>query len=161
MGVRMGEKKNFEKELEKTTKELDDTKSRLDEYTDTLKRLQAEFENYMKRVEKERTEMQSCASEGVVRKLLIVMDDFDNALKQMKEGEDKEGMKMIAKNIKKLLDDEGIRPIECIGKNFDPYKHEVVQRVEGDEGRIIEEVQKGYMLKDKVIRTSKVKIGGK
>lgn len=156
----MGKDEKQDKELQKTKEELEKVKVELEDHTDTLKRLQAEFENYMKRVEKEREMMKSCASESVVSKLLNIMDDFDRAIKAMKE--DKTGIMMIFKNLQKVLEEEGVRPIEATGKRFDPYKHEVILKVESEEPEdtVVEELQKGYMLKDKVIRTSKVKISG-
>ena len=161
----MGNKKYMPKEpneLDKTKQELEKVQAQLEEYTDTLKRLQAEFENYMKRVERERDTMVKCASETVLKKLLSVVDDMDRALQTMKGEEDKEGMAMIYSNLKKLLEEEGIRPIKAVGEKFDPYKHEVILKVESEEPEdiVVEELQKGYMLKDKVIRTSKVKISG-
>lgn len=152
----------FELDKNKRIEEdLEQTKAKLSEYTDQLKRLQAEFENYVKRVDKEKAQMVSCASEGVISKLLKIYDDFQRALAQMSSDEAKKGIEMIAKNIWKLLEEEGVRPIEAEGEKFDPYKHEVLmqeQTEDYDEDIVIEELQKGYMLGDKVIRHTKVKI---
>ncbi|MBW3018656.1 nucleotide exchange factor GrpE [Candidatus Woesearchaeota archaeon] len=142
-------------------KRKDDLKKKLDEYTDQLKRLQAEFENYMKRVEKEREQIVGCASERIILNVLKIYDDLERALEQMKDSEDKQGIEMIRKNIWKMLEEEGVRPIDAKGKKFDPYKHEVLLQEKTDdydEDTVIEELQKGYMLKDKVIRHTKVKI---
>ncbi len=166
-------------ELKRFKEELSKKEAMLADYTDHLKRLQAEFENYCKRVEKERAILAGMASERIIVKLLLVIDDFERAMLQLKEipetseiatynlPETKKGIELIFKSLHKLLDEERVEPIVSVGAKFDPYKHEVVMQVESDnpEDTIIEEVQKGYMLNGRVIRYSKVKVskgnGGK
>lgn len=123
-----------------------------------LQRLQAEFENYIKRAERERNNFVGTATKDVMKKLIVIVDDFENALKQMKEGSDKEGINMIYKNLVKLLESEGVKKIKCIGEKFDPYKHEVMRKEESKqkEGTVIGEIQPGYMIQDKILRYSKV-----
>ena len=144
--------------LDKTERKQEPQTEAVDEYVDQLKRLQAEFENYVKRVDKERAQMVSCASEKIILKLLNIYDDLERAIPGL-EGEGKKGVEMIAKNLWKILEEEGVKPIKAQGEKFDPYKHEVLMK-EGEGDNVIQELQKGYMLKDKVIRHTKVKIGG-
>ena len=151
-------------ELENLKKELGQKNKTIEELTDTLKRLQAEFENYRKRVEKEKVEFVRYAGAMAVEKLLPVLDSFELAVKN---SEDKEkfvqGVKMIYAQFVSALADIGLRQIKAEGEQFDPYKHEVLMKEESDkpEGTILEEFQKGYMLNDKVLRFSKVKVSGK
>jgi len=158
----MGLMKKADKELEVYKRELAKQEAQIADYTDHLKRLQAEFENYCKRVEKERKDVTSFASEKLVVKLLLVFDDFERALQQLKDvpEQTKKGIEMIFKNLHKMLDEERVVPILAVGQKFDPYKHEAVLQVESDqpEDVIVEELQKGYTMNGKVIRYAKVKI---
>lgn len=148
-----------EQQAQKT--ELEQAEETIKEYEDMLKRVQAEYENYVKRVQKEREELIKTASADIITKLLNIVDDFDRALDNLKDmrEETKTGIIMIAKNLHKLLEDQGVVPINAEGQ-FDPYKHEVIMQEETDkpDGTILAEFQKGYLLNGKVIRYSKVKI---
>lgn len=143
-------------ELEQKNKELKDT-------IDHLQRLQAEFQNYQKGVDKQIKMHKEYAAVDLVAKLLNVMDDFESAIKNL-ENENKEivnGVKMIFSNLKKVLEGHGLREIKSLGEKFDPFKHEPIQRVnvEGkNENEVIEEIQKGYIFKEKILRPSKVKV---
>lgn len=142
---------NFEK-LEEKAKEAE-------QYLDNLKRLKAEFENYQKRVEKEGIERAKYASEGLILKLLEVKDNFERALEHAKDDEFSKGVKMILEQFEKILEEEGVAYIESLKKEFNAGLHEAIGVVEGEENIILEELQKGYKLFDKVVRPSKVKIG--
>lgn len=150
-----GELSQIKQELELKAKQLED-------YTSTLKQLQADFENYIKRTTKEKQEFSAYATGKLLLKLLNVVDDFERALTLSKEA-DKEtliqGLEMVHKELHKLLSEEGVKQIETQGK-FDPYKHEILdfKETEHEEGTILEELQKGYMLNDKVLRPSRVRI---
>lgn len=149
---------------EHTKKQIEEKHQKIEELTDTLKRLQAEFENYKKRIDKEKTEFVKYAHAEMVAKILPVIDTFEIALKNTNDKEKFiEGIKMIYAQIYSLLESEGLKPIKAAGERFDPYKHEVLMKEESDkpEGTILEEFQKGYMLNDRVLRFSKVKISGK
>lgn len=155
-------------ELEALKTELAAKIATIDDYTDHLKRLQAEFDNYMKRVEKERVAVAHAATERMIVKLLLVVDDFERALNDLKlPSEARKGVDMIFKNLHKILDEEHVVPIESVGKTVDPYQHEVILKIESDqpEDLIIEEIQKGYAMNGKVIRYAKVAVscgnGGK
>jgi len=148
---------------DKGVQELEKAHAMIKEYEDMLKLVQAEYENYAKRVQKEREELAKIASADIITKLLNIVDDFDRALDNIKNmpEEMKSGIIMIAKNLHKLLEDEGVIPIKAEGEQFDPYKHEVIMQEETNkhpEGTILAEFQKGYLLNGKVIRYSKVKI---
>ncbi len=158
----MGIMKKADKEIEMYRRELAKKDAQLADYTDHLKRLQAEFENYCKRVDKERKDVASFASERLVVKLLLVIDDFERALVQLKDvpEQTRKGIELIFRNLHKMLDEERVVAIPSVGQKFDPYKHEVVLQVESDkpEDIIVEELQKGYTMNGKVIRYAKVKI---
>ena len=123
-------------------------------YLEQLQRLQAEFENFRKRTEKEKYEILKNANEDLIVKLLGVLDNFELALKHV----DDKGINMIYSELYSILEKEGLKIIKT-GKNFDPEIHEAIIHEEGEEDeKIVEELQKGYTLNDKVIRPSKVKI---
>ena len=161
------EEKETKKELsevENLKKGLEDKNQKIEELTDTLKRLQAEFENYKKWNAKEKTEFIKYAHADIIENMLPVLDSLEIALKNTGDKEKfVEGMKMIYAQFHSMLEAEGLRPIKASGEKFDPYRHEVLMKENSDkpEGTILEEFQKGYMLNDKVLRHSKVKISGK
>ena len=125
--------------------------------------MQADFENYKKRVEKQSLELNKYIKAEVITKILPTLDSFELALKNSKDKEEfKKGVELIYSQLFQTLEDMGLRPIESNGK-FDPYKHEVLltEKSDKDDGAILEELQKGYILEDTVIRHSKVKIAKK
>ena len=125
-----------------------------DNYLEQLQRLQAEFENFRKRTEKERGDIFKNANEDLIVKLLGILDNFELAMKHI----DDKGVNMIYSELYSILENEGLKIIKAEGK-FNPEFHEALIQEEGKEnGKIIEELQKGYTLNDKVIRASKVKI---
>ena len=157
------DEKTMEKKESKKFKKPGD-KEKIEEITDDLQRLQAEFENYKKRTEKEKEEFVRYAKAELVAKLLPVLDTFEIALRNTKDHEKfVKGMEMVFAQLFSALEAEGLRPIQAQGKKFDPYYHEVLLKQESDkeEGIVLEELQKGYMLKDKVLRYSKIKVSGK
>lgn len=138
-------------------------KKEIVELTDTLQRLQAEFENYKKRCEKENKQYIEYAEQDLVKDLLPVLDSFELSLKNSQDHEKfRKGVELIFAQLFSTLKEKGLLKIESIGKEFDPYLHEVLITEESDnENIVIEELQPGYKFKDKVIRHSKVKIGKK
>ena len=144
-------------------KKIDAKQKQIVELTDTLQRLQAEFENYKKRVDKEKAHFMEYSKAEIIAKLLPILDSFELALQNTKES-DKfvKGMEMIKTQIISSLQQEGLRKIEVNGK-FDPFKHEVLlkEKSNEDEDTILQELQPGYMLKDKVLRHAKVKVAEK
>ena len=123
-------------------------------YQEKFQRLQAEFANYEKRTEKEKVELLNNANVDLISQLLEVLDNFDLALKHNKD----EGVIMIHQDLLKILEKQGLKTISVEGK-FNPEFHEAIIQEEGEkDGVILEEFQKGYLLNEKLIRASKVKI---
>ncbi len=140
---------------------------RIQELTDTLKRTQAEFENYKKRVNREWSEKTKLAGERIVGDLLAVLDTFDKALERTNDADDaaaqSDGLEGIRRQLLQTLQRAGLREMDSRAP-FDPFKHEALMREEtddGDDGVILEVFQKGYMMGDKVIRTAKVRVSAK
>jgi len=150
----------------KKTKKADAGKEKLiKEYTEALKIIQADFENYIKRTDKEKEQVVKTEKSKLLLKFLKVFDDLERALSFMKESENKQlltGLESIFKNFSKILEEEGVKSIETIGKKCDPNLHEVMTKKadEKEEGTILEEIQKGYVLHDHILRHSKVIISG-
>ena len=137
----------------------------IEELTDRLMRSMAEFDNYRKRSEKEKSQMFTLGVKSLVEKLLPVIDNFERGLESIKE-EDKEdsyvqGFEMIYKQLIGILEEIGVKPIEAIGKEFDPNYHNAVMHGEDEEygeNIVSEELQKGYIYNDIVVRHSMVKV---
>ncbi|HHV65112.1 MAG TPA: nucleotide exchange factor GrpE [Peptococcaceae bacterium] len=153
-------------ELNNLKAELEAQKAKAEDYYNHLQRLKAEFDNYRRRTQKEKEDIFKYASERIILSLLPVLDNFDRAVESSQEKQDFEayaqGVAMILKQFRKVLEDEGLKAIEAVGKEFDPNLHEALLKEESDQGEniVLEEIQKGYILKDKVIRPSKVKVSG-
>ncbi len=151
-------------ELEKLRAELEEKKAELEEKHDRLIRLAADFDNYKKRVAKERAELLEMANRELILKFLPVLDNLERAMDH-RESSDFDsfykGIEMILSQFRNILRDEGVEPIEAVGRPFDPELHEAVMQVdEGDcdSGTVVGEFEKGYTLKGKVIRHSKVSV---
>ena len=156
-------RKDLEKEIEKLSEELDAVKAELETTRDRLLRGLAEFDNYRKRVAREKEQLTRCATEELIKRLLEVVDNVERALEAASGTEDVEGFRkgveLIYEHMKDILSREGLCPITCLGEDFDPNYHEAVMAVEkeGTESeKVVEEIQKGYMLDGRVIRPSKV-----
>ncbi|MGQ9460986.1 MAG: nucleotide exchange factor GrpE [Candidatus Bathyarchaeaceae archaeon] len=161
------EKKNRSRtsQVKRLEEALKEEREKTNEYLNRLKYLQADFENYRKRMEKEILEIAHVSNEKLIANLLNVIDELELALRSGRETENKqvllEGVEMTLKKMHATLGQEGLAKIEAVGKSFDPKLHEVMMKVptkEHDENVVIEEVRAGYMLRDKVIRPSMVKI---
>ena len=146
-------------------KALAEEREKSNEYLNRLKYLQADFENYRKRMEKEIREIAQAGKERLVLNLLNVIDELELAIHSGRETENKqallEGVEMTLKKMRITLGQEGLSRIDAVGKSYDPNLHEVVMKVptkDQDENVVIEEVRTGYILRDKVIRPSIVKI---
>jgi len=138
---------------------LQEAQEKADAYLDMARRLQADFDNYRKRTQRETEEYRKYACSAIVSDLLTVVDDLDRALGQVKEDNDLIiGIRGVRSNMMKILESNGLEEIPADGK-FDPNFHEALCAVEGDEDDKIAEVfQKGYMLNGKVLRYTKVKV---
>jgi molecular chaperone GrpE len=152
-------------EVDELREELGEARDQAEEYLDGWRRAQAEFANYKKRQRAEQVKIRELANANLLRKLLPILDDFDRAIATMPEGIQKlswsHGLLMIRRKLEAILESEGVEPIETEGETFDPYYHEAVthEEVEGyEEGEIIGEVQKGYVLADRVLRPALVRV---
>jgi molecular chaperone GrpE len=158
------ETRAIKEDLGKLEKTLEEERKRNEEYLSSLRYLQADFENYRKRVDREIRELEEFSTLGLVRKLIPVLDDLDLAVESATKAEDKgflEGVKMVQKNLNAALESEGLKRINAVGEPFDPSAHEAVDKVQGtgnSEDMVVEEMRKGYTFKGKVLRPSAVKV---
>lgn len=152
-------KKELKDKVIKLEKELEEKTKSAEERLNQLKYLQADFDNYRKKFEKEKEKIIELANENLIKELLVIVDDFERALKSP-ENEKNQGLIVLYRNLLKILEDQGLKKIEALGKKFDPYYHEALlkEKSNKEDGIILEEIQPGYMLKSKVIRYSKVKV---
>lgn len=158
------EKTQIHQPVHHLNKELLVKEQNIAELTELLQRLQAEFENYKKRVDKEKQEFCKLANAEFVSKLLPILDSFELALINKDKKEDfVKGVELIYSQLFDVLEKQGLRPIQALGRKFDPYSHEALLQQESDkeENLVLEELQKGYMFNNKLVRTSKVKISKK
>jgi len=144
---------------------LDAEKRRSEEYLARLKYAQADIENLKKRYDRQIEEVKKYCTEPLIIELLDVVDELELAVKSGRSNNSVEaviqGVEMTLKKLKKVLENKGVSPIECLGKPFDPSKHTAIAKTEEDGAqgcKIIEEVRKGYTLREKVIRPSIVKV---
>lgn len=151
------EKIEEDKSEEQERKELEEE---VEELEKSLKKVMADFDNYRKRMMREKKNIIERATEDMMTDLIEVLDDFERAIEN-EDGIDSKGVEMIYNKFQKVLKDHGLEEINSEGKKFDPKYHECLMSVEDDdheEDEIIDEFQKGYKLNDKVIRPSKVKV---
>ena len=155
------EKKGFFKKKNKKDKKDE----KIEELTDRLTRQMAEFDNFRKRTEKEKTQMYEVGAKSVVEKILPVVDNFERGLaavpEEQKEDPFVQGMEKIYKQMMTTFEEIGVKPIEAVGKEFDPDFHNAVMHVEDEEfgeNIVAEEFLKGYMYRDSVVRHSMVKV---
>ncbi|MEA2033091.1 MAG: nucleotide exchange factor GrpE [Euryarchaeota archaeon] len=152
-------------EVDTLKKELEEKTKLADDYLSRLKYLQADFENYKKTVARGREMYEMRATEELTKSLLPLIDNLEIAIASAKQNEDRasfvEGIELIYKDLMAVLGKEGLKPIKAVGEKFDPYTHEVIMTVIDDslpEDTVLEELEKGYMLGSKLIRTAKVKV---
>lgn len=155
------EKKGFFHKKEKK----DPRDEKIEELTDRLKRSMAEFDNFRKRTEKEKSAMYEIGAKDIIEKILPVVDNFERGLaavpEEAKETPFAEGMEKIYKQFVKTLEDMGVTPIEAVGKEFDPNFHNAVMHIDDDslgENIVSQELQKGYLYRDSVVRHSMVQV---
>ena len=155
-------------ELEAARTELDAARQKADEYLAALQRERAEFTNYRRRTSEEREAMLGLAGEDLIRKVLALADDFDRAIdarpSELAEDAWVEGIVAIDRKLRQLLESEGVTAIDASsGRPFDPREHEAIANVPGTgrpEGEIVEEVRRGYRLRDRVLRPALVAVAG-
>lgn len=155
------EEEPAEEEKEPTSEEI------LAELQDRYLRLSAEYDNFRKRTLKEKIDLQKSANEGLLGALLPVADDFDRAMQSVDEARDveavKEGLKLISGKFNEFLNQQGVKEIDAVHKEFDTDLHEAITKIPAPrkklKGKVVEVIQKGYFLNEKVLRYSKVVIG--
>ncbi len=147
------------------SKELAAKDTKIEELTDRLMRSMAEFDNFRKRSDKEKSTMYDMGVKSIVEKMLPIVDNFERGLgtltEKEKEGAFAQGIEMIYKQLMTTLDEIGLKPIDAVGKEFDPNLHNAVMHGEDDslgENTVSDEFQKGYMYHDMVVRHSMVKV---
>lgn len=147
--------------------EVEALRNELNEMKDKFLRKVAEFDNFKKRSSKERIELIQTAGKEVIVDLLEVLDDFTRAEKQMNGSEDinevKEGVSLVFNKFKNILASKGLKPMETLNKDFNPDLHEAITEIpaptENLKGKVVDEIEKGYYLNDKIIRYAKVVVG--
>ena len=147
-------------EIERLRSELAAMTRLAEERLEQLKYLRADFDNFRKWSEKERMSMMNRANETLITDLLVILDDFEQALPSLEDEENREGVGMVYRKMVKILAEYGLEPIVCMGKKADPALHEVLckEHCAEEPGTIVGEIGKGYRLKSKVIRPSKVMV---
>ena len=146
---------------------LEKLKAELEEQKDKYLRLYAEFDNFKRRSAKERVEYTQMAGKDVITSLLQVLDDCDRAEKQIKNTDDitsiKEGVQLVFSKLRSSLQSRGLKPMESIGQPFNPDLHEAITEIPAPtpklQGVVLDEIEKGYYLNDKIIRFAKVVVG--
>ena len=159
----MTNEQDKEREQESTKEtgiELEEYKRLAEERFDKLKYLQADFDNYRKKFDKEKESIIRLANENLIQELIVILDDFESSIRLTENDKNKEGILLMKKKFFDLLQKHGLKEIESLGKKFDPNFHDVLckELSEHDDDVVIEEIQKGYTLCSKVIRPAKVKI---
>jgi len=157
--------KESQKQIQEIEKRLSLKQEKAEEYLMRLKYLQADFENYRKRTERETNELTVRCNEKLVAELLCVVDDLERALHSGKETDDAsallKGVEMIQQNLGRMLEKEGLEHIDAVGKVFDPEFHEIavkIPRNDCEEGLVLEEVRRGFVFKGRVLRPCMVNI---
>jgi molecular chaperone GrpE len=160
------EQKNEQIKPDEKDVKIESLNKEIQELTNLVKRVQADFENYRKRMEKDNIEFVRLSNKNLIQKILPAIDNFNLALSQKHTCRDEEfikGMELIYSQLVQMLEDEGVKEIKTLGEKFNPYRHEALLAEESDkeEKTILEELQKGYTLHDTIIRMAKVKVAKK
>nr|WP_205603231.1 nucleotide exchange factor GrpE [Heyndrickxia ginsengihumi] len=159
------ETSNEKDELEKANAKIKELEAKIDEYENRYVRLRADFDNFRRRVDLDKQASEKYRAQHLITNLLPAIDNFERALQMAPEDEQTkqllQGMEMVYRNILEALKKEGVEPIEALGKEFDPHYHQAIMQAQEEDVEsniIVEEFQKGYILKDRVIRPSMVKV---
>ncbi len=150
-------------DVESLKSALEEEKAKTERYLANWQRTQADFENYKKRVEQERSDTVKFSNMALTVDLLPVLDDFRRAFESLPADLAGltwvEGIRLIYRKLQAVLEAQGLAEIKSVGKEFDPALHEAVTQVDGEEGKVVDEVQKGYTLHGRVIRPALVVVG--
>ncbi|ADJ25392.1 GrpE protein [Dehalogenimonas lykanthroporepellens BL-DC-9] len=154
--------RELQEEFERLSRSLEQEKGRAEENLNSFKRAQADFINYKRRAEAEKADSVAFGKSLAFLSILPVLDDFSRALEavppDLADNSWVNGISLIEKKFRQLLEKEGVTPMKTVGQAFDPAYHEAVLRCPGEEGVIVEELLTGYMYKDKVLRQAQVKV---
>ncbi|MBK0380944.1 nucleotide exchange factor GrpE [Mucilaginibacter sp. SD-g] len=161
------EQENSAEKVDETPSAEDKFKEELSQANDKYLRLYAEFDNFRRRTVKEREEARKTEGKDVIVALLPVLDDFERALRSMESANDiisvKEGVSLIQNKLKNILTQKGLHEMQSLGADFDPDLHEAITNIPAPsddmKGKILDEMEKGYQLNDKVVRFAKVVVG--
>jgi molecular chaperone GrpE len=152
-----------DKDIEALQQALADEQEKAEKYLANWQRSQADLQNYIKRVEQEKSETVEFANRMLILDLLPILDDFERAFASLPVELDEqnwtEGMKLIYNKVKAVLETQGLAEIKARGECFDPCLHEAAGQIEGEEGIVVEEIRKGYKFNDKLLRPSMVMVG--
>jgi len=150
-------------EVDKLKNELKEARAQAEANLAGWQRAQADFINYKRRTEQEREETVKFATSELILKILPILDDFERAFAAIPAEETTshwvQGIKLVERKLKALLESQGVCEINAVGQEFNPNLHEAVAQVEGKEGIVIQQIEKGYKLGDRVIRPAKVCVG--
>ncbi|TET86953.1 MAG: nucleotide exchange factor GrpE [Dehalococcoidia bacterium] len=150
-------------DIDSLKKSLEEEKAKAERYLSNWQRAEADFNNYKKRADQERGEVARFANIALVLNLLPVLDDLERAFNSLPATLAQltwiDGIRLIHRKLQAILEAQGLSEIKTVGESFDPTVHEAVSQGEGEEGKVIEELQKGYKLHDRVIRPALVVVG--
>jgi len=157
------EQETAESEIEKLKKDLEEKEAEAEAHLTGWKRAQADFINYRRRCEQEKEETIKYSNTNFILNILPLLDDFERAYTVISTDQAGaqlvEGVKIVERKFRSFLEGQGVTEIKALGEQFDPNFHEAVLQVDGEEGKVIQEFEKGYKLYDRVIRASKVGVG--
>lgn len=152
-----------EEDIESVTRALNEEKEKAEKYLANWQRAAADLVNFKKRSEQEKAEITKFANAVLVMSLLPILDDFERALDnvsiKLAGFTWVDGIRLIQRKLQAVLESQGLSQIEALGNDFDPAVHEAVLSEEGEEGKVIEELQKGYKFHERVLRPAMVKVG--
>lgn len=140
---------------------MDEARAEIGDLSERLLRLQADFENFRKRAQREKDEARQFANQGLLEKLLPVLDNFEMALTAVKDADPsvRDGVQMILDQLLGVLKESGVEPVDAMGQPFDPNLHEALSQeetTEVEEGTVVQQVQRGYKLNDRLVRPARV-----
>lgn len=151
------------KSIEELQASLEEEKAKAQSYLSSWQRAQADFINFKRRTEQEKAEGQKIASAMIIYQILPIMDDLERALDSADANMSgltlMDGIRLVHRKLQALLESYGLKPINAAGQTFNPALHEAVMHGEGEDGKVLAELQKGYMLGDQVLRPAIVKVG--
>ena len=140
---------------------LNEARQQIDELNERVVRLTADYDNFRKRAQRDKIEARQFANQGILEKLLPVLDNFEMAIIAVKDADPsvRDGVQMIYEQLLGVLKTEGVEPVDAVGQQFDPNMHEAISQEESDEveeGKVINQIQRGFILNDRLVRPARV-----